>query len=111
MKTGKRFREHVLSGVVIIAFALLAGCESDRDSSIRGVRFTNESSHEVTVFYGQEQNVLTSTLVLRPGKRQDVTEWAGLDKTIYYDHQPKDTVIAHQKASNHVIFTDAVAVQ
>ena len=108
MKTGKHFRQHVLSAVVIASVALLAGCESDRDSSIRGVRFTNESSYEVTVSYGRKQNSLTSTLVLQPGKKQDVTEWAGLDETIYYDHRPKDTVTAHEKASNHVIFNDAV---
>ncbi len=107
MKSANSFWKYILQGFVAIAIALLAGCESDRDTSIRGVRFTNESSHEVTVYYGREKNKMDNTFALQPGNKHDLTEWAGLDGTFYYRHRPADKVIANEVASNHVIFTDA----
>ena len=106
MMTYGMARKYILPCVVIVAVLMLAACNSDRDSSIKGVRFTNESSHEVTVFYGRDRSSATNSIVLQPGNNHDVTEWAGLDSTIYYQHRSANEIAVHEVSSNHVVFSD-----
>ncbi len=102
-----RFSCYATVAALLFAAFFFCGCDLGRNKSIKGMRFANESSSPVTVRYGREPRALADTLVLNPGASEDVKKWDG---EMHYDYQPRNSVMQHAIAHNHVIFTDPMAI-
>jgi hypothetical protein len=92
-------------GLAVAALcACMLGCENEEDD-IDGVRFSNDSSHAVTLFVGPFSLLGEDPdLILMPGDEQDI-KYEYSDH-VYFDWQPKDKVAANQVEDNHVVFVD-----
>lgn len=84
----------------------VAGCDDPTDES--GVYFENNSSYDVTVYWGRYYyHSYPNSFILEPGGHREIeVRETSDDDTIYYDWDPKAHVRARQVNKDEVEFLD-----
>lgn len=84
----------------------VAGCDDPTDVS--GVYFENNSSYDVTVYWGRYYyHSYPNSFILEPGEHKEIEVYeTSDDDTIYYDWDPKGYVRARQNSRDEIEFLD-----